>query len=89
MIKQMGSLRDIVDKLPFFPGGIPEEAKQQIDDRELVRMEAIIQSMTKTEKVDPYALIREPSRVSRLPRARAHKKPGSPRWCRSTCSCAR
>lgn len=66
MIKQMGSLRDIVDKMPFFPGGIPEEAKAQIDDREIVRMEAIIQSMTKSEKADPYALVREPNRVKRI-----------------------
>jgi signal recognition particle subunit SRP54 len=37
-----------------------------LDDRELVRIEAIIQSMTRFERKDPYALIREPSRAERI-----------------------
>jgi signal recognition particle subunit SRP54 len=37
-----------------------------IDDKEFVRVEAIIQSLTKFERRDPYALIREPSRVQRV-----------------------
>ena len=64
MIQKMGSLRDLVDKMPFFPGGLPEGVN--LDDRELVRIEAIIQSMTLAEKADPYVLIREPSRVKRI-----------------------
>ena len=67
MIQKMGSLKDLVDKLPMgnmFPGGLPENVN--LDDRELVRIEAIIQSMTKFEKGDPYALIREPGRVARI-----------------------
>ncbi len=63
-IRKMGSLKDIVEKLPMFPGGLPEGAN--LDDKELVRIEAIVQSMTKLEKRDPQALIREPSRVSRI-----------------------
>ena len=63
-IQKMGSLRDLVDKMPFFPQGIPEGVN--LDDRELVRIEAMIQSMTPAEKCDPYVLIREPSRVSRI-----------------------
>jgi signal recognition particle subunit SRP54 len=67
MIQKMGSLKDLVDKLPLggmFPGGLPADVN--LDDRELVRIEAIIQSMTRFEKGDPYALIREPGRVNRI-----------------------
>jgi signal recognition particle subunit SRP54 len=63
-IQKMGSLRDLVDKMPFFPGGLP--AGVNLDDRELVRIEAMIQSMTRGEKADPYLLVREPSRVKRI-----------------------
>src|SRR5262249_35197700 len=45
-------------------GQIPEGAN--LDDRELVRIEAMIQSMTGKEKLDPYLLIREPGRVKRI-----------------------
>ncbi|MEP7120336.1 MAG: signal recognition particle protein [Byssovorax sp.] len=67
MIQKMGSLKDLVDKLPLggmFPGGLPEGVN--LDDRELVRIEAIISSMTRFEKKDPNALIREPGRVKRI-----------------------
>jgi len=67
MIQKMGSLKDLVDKLPLggmLPGGLPDNVN--LDDRELVRIEAIIQSMTKFERKDPYALVREPKRVDRI-----------------------
>jgi signal recognition particle subunit SRP54 len=48
----------------MFPGGLPEGVN--LDDRELVRIEAIISSMTRFEKRDPYALVREPGRVKRI-----------------------
>ncbi|MCC6555751.1 MAG: signal recognition particle protein [Polyangiaceae bacterium] len=67
MIQKMGSLKDLVDKLPLggmVPGGLPQDVN--LDDRELVRIEAMIQSMTLFEKSDPYALIREPKRVERI-----------------------
>src|SRR5678816_4806936 len=67
MIQKMGSLKDLVDKLPLggmFPGGLPSDVN--LDDKELVRIEAIIQSMTRFEKSDPYVLIREPKRVERI-----------------------
>jgi len=63
-IQRMGPLKDLVDKMPFFPGGIPEGVN--IDDRELVRIQAMIQSMTKAERRDAYLLIREPGRVKRV-----------------------
>ncbi|MCC6648758.1 MAG: signal recognition particle protein [Polyangiaceae bacterium] len=66
MIKRMGSLRDIVDKLPMFGGmQIPDEA---LDDKELVRIEAMIQSMTRFEKADPLSIVREPGRAKRIAR---------------------
>lgn len=67
MIQKMGSLKDLVDKLPLggmFPGGLPQDVN--LDDKELVRIEAIIQSMTRFERKDPYALVREPTRVARI-----------------------
>jgi signal recognition particle subunit SRP54 len=67
MIQKMGSLKDLVDKLPlgnFFPGGLPKDIN--LDDRELVRIEAMIQSMTHEEKRDPYSLVREPKRAERI-----------------------
>jgi signal recognition particle subunit SRP54 len=64
MIQKMGSLRDLVDKIPMLSGQIPEGVN--LDDRELVRIEAMIQSMTRKEKIDPYLLIREPGRVGRI-----------------------
>jgi signal recognition particle subunit SRP54 len=39
-----------------------------LDDKELVRIEAIIRSMTRLERDDPHVLIREPSRVTRISR---------------------
>jgi signal recognition particle subunit SRP54 len=69
MIQQMGSLKELVDKLPLggmLPGGIPEGVN--LDDKELVRIRSIIQSMTRYERRDPYVLIREPGRVERVAR---------------------
>jgi signal recognition particle subunit SRP54 len=49
-IKKMGPLQNIVGMLP----GIPKEVRDvEIDDRELGRVEAIIRSMTATERVRP------------------------------------
>jgi signal recognition particle subunit SRP54 len=46
-----------------------------IDDKELVRIEAIIQSLTKFERKDPYALIREPTRVKRISKGSGQPEP--------------
>ncbi len=65
-IQRMGSLKDLVEKIPGMGGMLP--AGVNLDDKELVRIEAVIQSMTKGERRDPHALIREPSRVTRISR---------------------
>jgi len=63
-IKKLGPLQDVLDKLPFFPKGIPDDAK--VDDYELVRMESIINSMTPNER--RYPQIVNASRVGRIAR---------------------
>jgi signal recognition particle subunit SRP54 len=64
MIQKMGSIKDLIAKMPGMGDMLPPGAN--LDDKELVRVEAIIQSLTKFERRDPYALIREPSRVQRV-----------------------
>lgn len=63
-IKKMGPLQDVVEKLPFFPGGLPDSA--QVDDYELVRTESIINSMTKAERRRPDII--DESRMERIAR---------------------
>jgi signal recognition particle subunit SRP54 len=64
MIQKMGSIKDLIAKMPGMGDMLPPGA--DIDDKELVRIEAIIQSFTRFERRDPYALIREPTRVTRI-----------------------
>jgi len=70
-IKKMGPLQDIVEKLPFFPGGLPDSA--QVDDYELVRTESIINSMTKAERRRPDMI--DESRIKRIANG-SGRKPG-------------
>ncbi|MBM4370889.1 MAG: signal recognition particle protein [Deltaproteobacteria bacterium] len=51
LIKKMGSLKDLMEKLPMFPDGIPED--MNVDDKALTRIEAIIHSMTPRERTRP------------------------------------
>jgi signal recognition particle subunit SRP54 len=46
-----------------------------LDDSELGRVEAIIQSFTRFERRDPYALIREPTRVTRISKGSGQPEP--------------
>jgi signal recognition particle subunit SRP54 len=64
MIKQMGPLKDIFEKLPFFSEGMPEGVN--LDDGELVKAEAIVSSMTKRERVETELFKTQPSRVTRV-----------------------
>jgi signal recognition particle subunit SRP54 len=66
MLQKMGSLSDLVEKIPGLSGMVPPGAAQNLDDGELGRIEAMIQSMTLAERDDPNALVREPSRVKRI-----------------------
>lgn len=64
-IKKMGSLVDLFDKLPFFPNGLPEG--MVLDDRELLKTEAIISSMTAEERNHPELFIVFPDGESGQP----------------------
>ncbi len=62
-IKKMGSLSDLFEKLPFFGDGLPAGA---LDDKQLVRIEAMINSMTRQERSKPELIEAEPSRAKRI-----------------------
>ena len=64
MIQKMGSVKDLMDKIPGMSNMMPPGA--DIDEREFVRVEAMIQSMTRQERQDPNSLVREPSRATRI-----------------------
>ncbi len=51
-MRSMGGLSSLVDKLPGM-GELPQGVKDQVNDRETVRMEAIINSMTPQERRFP------------------------------------
>ena len=63
-IKKIGSLGDLVEKLPFFQDGMPEG--MNVDDRELLKVEAVIQSMTKKERLDVSLFDKQPTRIERV-----------------------
>ena len=56
-IQKMGSLKDLMDKMPLgslFGGSVPDEVMEQAtDDRELIKIEAMIRSMTRQERSQP------------------------------------
>jgi len=76
MIQKMGSLKDLVDKIPGMSNMMPPGAAQQLDEGELVRVEAMIQSMTRVEREDPHVLIREPSRARRIAKGSGQPEQG-------------
>ena len=51
-LKNMGGITSLVDKLPGM-GGMAEKAMNAVDDKQFVRMEAIINSMTPLERHKP------------------------------------
>src|SRR5947199_2673336 len=53
LVKKMGSVGDLLEKFPLF-GELPEGIT--FDDKELVRVEAMIASMTKTERANPQII---------------------------------
>jgi len=64
MIKSMGSLRDVMSKLPMMDDLMGQIPKEALDDRELVKVEAMIQSMTRQERRKPEIL--DDSRMRRI-----------------------
>lgn len=51
MIQKMGSVRDLIEKIPGLRDNLPAEAS--LDDRELVKIQALINSMTNDERRHP------------------------------------
>ncbi|MBI2894355.1 MAG: signal recognition particle protein [Deltaproteobacteria bacterium] len=51
MLQKMGSMKELMEKMPFFPDGLPEGAT--VDDKELKKIESIIHSMTPQERRRP------------------------------------
>ena len=51
-MKKMGGIANLLDKLPGM-GQLPANARDQIDDKQFVRLEAIINSMTRQERQFP------------------------------------
>ena len=74
MIQQMGSLKDLMEKIPGLSSMMPPGLA--VDDKELVRIEAMIQSMTLAERDDPNLLVREPGRVKRVARGSGSEEKG-------------
>jgi signal recognition particle subunit SRP54 len=66
MLQRMGPLQDMFEKLPFFADAVPEGFK--IDDKELVRIKAMVSSMTREERKRPELFAKEPSRMRRVAR---------------------
>ena len=62
-IKKMGPLQDLVAKIPFFS---QLAGNASVDDREVLKVEAVIHSMTKAERVNPDIL--NDSRKKRIAR---------------------
>jgi signal recognition particle subunit SRP54 len=67
MIGKLGPLKDVLGKLPMFG-----ELADQVDERELGRVSAMIQSMTRAERAKPE-LINE-SRATRIARGSGRAK---------------
>jgi signal recognition particle subunit SRP54 len=78
-IQQMGSMRDLMDKLPLgnlVGQDVPQEALDAaMDDRELVKIESMIQSMTLEERTRPDVFLHEQPTTS----APAHSRLGGRR----------
>lgn len=51
-MKKMGGMSSLVDKLPGM-GNISEQVKGQVNDKELIKIEAMIDSMTLFERIRP------------------------------------
>jgi signal recognition particle subunit SRP54 len=66
MLKKMGSLRSLMERLPGMGDLLEQIPAEALDDRELVKVEAMIQSMTNQERAHPDLL--NESRMRRISR---------------------
>jgi len=68
LVRKMGSLSELLEKFPLF-GELPEGF--QIDEKELVRIEAMVNSMTPEERRNAPQIFNE-SRIRRVARGSGH-----------------
>jgi signal recognition particle subunit SRP54 len=73
LVKKMGSVNDLLEKFPLF-GELPEGIT--FDDKELHRVEAMISSMTTTERKNPSAFFLSggDERIARIAKGSGQKK---------------
>jgi signal recognition particle subunit SRP54 len=70
MIKSMGSLKDVMSKLPFMDELMSQVPAEALDDNELVKVESMIDSMTRQERAFPDKL--NESRMKRIAKGSGH-----------------
>jgi signal recognition particle subunit SRP54 len=68
MVRKMGSLRDLLDKMPFL-GEMTEQLNP--DEKELDKIDAIYNSMTEKERLEPHLITR--SRMERIAKGSGRK----------------
>lgn len=66
MLQQMGSVQDLLEKVPFFAESMPDGFR--FDERDLVRTKAMVSSMTPAERRDYRLFQRQSSRLKRVAR---------------------
>lgn len=64
MIQKMGSLRSLLERLPGMGEMLRQIPKEALDDKELVKVQVMIQSMTKQEQQNPDVI--DTSRMHRI-----------------------
>lgn len=72
LMKKIGSFQSILERLPgigdLFGGNTPK-----VDDREFIKFEAMVSSMTKDERRFPELLVKQKNRRARVARGCGHK----------------
>ncbi len=67
-LQKMGPLKDVISKTPLM-SHVPEGELDKVNDKELVRISAIVHSMTRVEKATPDLLLQKsPGGLSRINR---------------------
>lgn len=64
LMRKLGSFQSIIDRLPGMQNMLPGGAK--IDDRDFIKFESMVFSMTKKERAIPELLVKEKSRRIRV-----------------------
>jgi len=72
MLQKMGPLKDLIEKLPFFPDGMPEG--MNVDERELHRVKALVNSMTPLERTKVELFQKDRSRLARVAKGAGRKE---------------